>query len=203
MENGLACSGRTVVHDQLDLTRIVFGERRFGKVRYGVRAQIAGYVTNLLREDILSAFFRNMWPHFEDLFRIEVSRRWIERWEQRDAFREGDAPLQVMIADFSGCSAPHVVQSKEEVVRRTSAFRGDGKTLLVGLQRLGTQTKGIVQDKHRGNDPHFVRQPDVLLNDPQIVVCLEVLRVGPNGGLDVADGRCRLSLHGIEQSQIA
>ena len=49
---------------------------------------------------------------------------------------------------------------------------------------------------------NLVRQTDVLLNDAQVVVGFEVLRVGLYGSLDVADGRCRLSLHGIEQSQI-
>ena len=133
-ENCLACSGRTVVHDQLELTRIVFGQWRFGKVRYGVRAQVAGYITNLLREYILLAFFRNVWPHFENPVRTQVSCGTVKRWELRDAFREGEAPLQVMIANFWRCSAYHVVQSKEEVVRWTSAFRCNDKTLLVGLQ---------------------------------------------------------------------
>ena len=49
---------------------------------------------------------------------------------------------------------------------------------------------------------HLTHQTDVCLKDAQVVVGLEVSRVGLDGSLGVTDGCRRQSLHGIDHSQI-
>ena len=55
---------------------------------------------------------------------------------------------------------------------------------------------------HTERSKHLTHQTDVCLKDAQVVVGLEVSRVGLDGSLGVTDGCRRQSLHGIDQSQI-
>ena len=85
---------KLVEHDHPNLARIAFRQRCFGTVRYGVGTQIAGYVTSLLDKDTLPGIlFGTCDAHSDDPVWIQISGREIERWELRDAFQEGNVPL--------------------------------------------------------------------------------------------------------------